>query len=49
MSQRACDQCVDRKANYDGCKTHIEANIAEARDERVQFGGGQRNLADENK
>ncbi|MDF9747963.1 hypothetical protein [Natrinema salsiterrestre] len=38
---------TDRKAEYDGFKTYTEENVTEARDERAQREGGQRNLAGE--
>ncbi|MFC6763974.1 hypothetical protein [Natrinema soli] len=38
---------ADRNAEYDGCKTYTEANVAAARDDRAQREGGQRNLAGE--
>ncbi|ELY73243.1 hypothetical protein [Natrinema pallidum] len=45
--RRVCDRCADRKAGYGGCKTYTPENVAEARDERAQREGGQRNLSGE--
>ncbi|MFC6765468.1 hypothetical protein [Natrinema soli] len=44
-TRRVCDRCDGQKAEYDGCKTYTEVNVAAARDERAQREGGQRNLA----
>ncbi|QCW05266.1 hypothetical protein [Natrinema pallidum] len=45
-TRRACDRCADRNTASEYCKTYSAANVAAARDRRVQdHGEGQRNLS----
>lgn len=42
---RVCDRCGDRKAEYDHAVKYTPENVAQAKDDRAQRVGGQRNLA----
>ncbi|PCR88643.1 hypothetical protein [Natrinema ejinorense] len=46
-TRRVCERCADLNADSDHCKTYTPENVAEARDERAQREGGQRNLSGE--